>query len=819
MVLLFSFTTAKALTIFTVPQGGTGVGTITGVIKGNGTSPFSAATAGTDYLASVNHDSTLTGSGTSASALGIDLSHANTWTGQQTFNTSPPIIGTGGTTGVTFLDGSKQLTTDNTNLVWDNTLKELTIGGTNNWTGQPNTTLNVTSNVNAYSQINNQNKSAGNCASTDYINEADNDGVALIGHYTDIGINSSTYSCANYPASAANDGYFTVSGGGMLLSTDTANKTIRVLTGGLTNANERLRINDTQLLGYEQLSWQTGLGAITQILGPSDQALKINSGNATGTGAGAAITVTTGTGGTNSANGGTGGAAGNFSLLGAAGGTETGASGTRTGGAGSSFTFTPGVGGVSVQTQFNGADGNFNISMPARVGSSGGNITFTLGQANSATGGAFTLQGTTATASNGTQNIGSLVSLSSGQGQGNLSNAGAVAGAAGAGGAFTISIGAGGAAGGGATSTGGNGGAFSITGGAGGTSAGATLGTGGNGTSLTFTSGAGGNATAGSGTRNGGNAGSITFTIGAVGTGATANGASGLFSIGLSGSAAGVSVNPTTQQMGGTIGAGGSLGLFAEAPGSATGATIVLGGSTRGDATKNAILFRSSATEYMRVDGDLAGHVLGNVGIGTTTPTALLQIKAGTATASTAPLKFTSGTLLGTPEAGAFEFLTDKYYATITTGAARKEFTLNDAALTSGTIPVATTNGRLTDSAFTSSNLLPKTDTVTALNKTADIASANFTTTGAGLYRVSYYLVDSTADLTAGAERLNITYTDAGAAQTAQSATVALTILGTYTQGSFVVQLASGNIAYSTTHTGIFGTATYNLYMTVERLN
>lgn len=38
-------------TEITVPYGGTGVATITGIIKGNGASAFSAATAGTDYLA------------------------------------------------------------------------------------------------------------------------------------------------------------------------------------------------------------------------------------------------------------------------------------------------------------------------------------------------------------------------------------------------------------------------------------------------------------------------------------------------------------------------------------------------------------------------------------------------------------------------------------------------------------------------------------------------------------------------------------------------------------------------------------------------
>lgn len=110
------------------------------------------------------------------------------------------------------------------------------------------------------------------------------------------------------------------------------------------------------------------------------------------------------------------------------------------------------------------------------------------------------------------------------------------------------------------------------------------------------------------------------------------------------------------------------------------------------------------------------------------------------------------------------------------------------------------------------------TSTISTTAQTTDIGSTNITTTGAGLYRLAYYLVDSTADLTAGAVRLNVTYTDAGTAQTQNSATVALTILGTFTQGEFIIQLASGNIVYSTTHTGIFGSAKYNLYISLERL-
>ncbi len=83
----------------------------------------------------------------------------------------------------------------------------------------------------------------------------------------------------------------------------------------------------------------------------------------------------------------------------------------------------------------------------------------------------------------------------------------------------------------------------------------------------------------------------------------------------------------------------------------------------------------------------------------TTTFSTTAILRTGSATAGTAPLKFASGALLTTAEAGAVEFLTDKFYGTITTGAARKEFTLNDAALTSGRVPFATTNGRLTDAA------------------------------------------------------------------------------------------------------------------------
>jgi len=69
----------------------------------------------------------------------------------------------------------------------------------------------------------------------------------------------------------------------------------------------------------------------------------------------------------------------------------------------------------------------------------------------------------------------------------------------------------------------------------------------------------------------------------------------------------------------------------------------------------------------------------GNVGLyNITAPSARLHLPAGSASASSSPLKFTSGTLLTAPEVGSFEFLTDNIYFTITTGTTRKSIPLSD---------------------------------------------------------------------------------------------------------------------------------------------
>ncbi len=104
----------------------------------------------------------------------------------------------------------------------------------------------------------------------------------------------------------------------------------------------------------------------------------------------------------------------------------------------------------------------------------------------------------------------------------------------------------------------------------------------------------------------------------------------------------------------------------------------------------------SNGTNYNTMRG---GGSSGGAALSANTFTGMQTMRAGAAGAGTAPIKMQSGALNTTPEVGAIEFLTDTPSIVITTGAARKEFALNDAPLSSGRVPFATTNGRLVDHA------------------------------------------------------------------------------------------------------------------------
>ena len=139
------------------------------------------------------------------------------------------------------------------------------------------------------------------------------------------------------------------------------------------------------------------------------------------------------------------------------------------------------------------------------------------------------------------------------------------------------------------------------------------------------------------------------------------------------------------------------------------------------------------------------------VGIGAiTAPTAKLHLPAGSAAASSSPFKMTSGPLMTTPEVGSWEFLTDKLYFTITTGTARKEIAILDAALTAGRVPYVTTNGRLVDGSnlgFDSANTRLGIGTVSPGSNlhisTAAVQVMQFTSTGGGVDKKNWNMAFS----------------------------------------------------------------------------
>jgi hypothetical protein len=73
-----------------------------------------------------------------------------------------------------------------------------------------------------------------------------------------------------------------------------------------------------------------------------------------------------------------------------------------------------------------------------------------------------------------------------------------------------------------------------------------------------------------------------------------------------------------------------------------------------------------------------------------------ITVRAGSATAGTAPIKLTSGPVLTTPEVGAIEFLTNRLYYTQTTGPTRMTIlAVNDASGASGDLYYRNSTGDL----------------------------------------------------------------------------------------------------------------------------
>lgn len=151
---------------------------------------------------------------------------------------------------VIFAGSAGLLSQDNINLFYDSVNKQLQIGPSAGFDGNSQIQLSLSNNINNFSGVYSQNKSAGNTASTDFIVGADNDGVSLTGHFGDFGVQSSGNTGGTlFTGLLANDVYCYASGGNLVLGTDAgvAGKIIKFFAGGLTTTNQVAQIATTGL--------------------------------------------------------------------------------------------------------------------------------------------------------------------------------------------------------------------------------------------------------------------------------------------------------------------------------------------------------------------------------------------------------------------------------------------------------------------------------------------------------------------------------------------------------------------------------------------
>lgn len=115
----------------------------------------------------------------------------------------------------------------------------------NNGTGTPlsNSTASFFGSVDSFSQVNHQNLSAGNNASTDFIATADNGNDTT--NFVDFGINSSTYNLGTFTITGVNDGYMYSQSSNLAIGTAAAAKSVKFFQGGTLAANEVARFSPT----------------------------------------------------------------------------------------------------------------------------------------------------------------------------------------------------------------------------------------------------------------------------------------------------------------------------------------------------------------------------------------------------------------------------------------------------------------------------------------------------------------------------------------------------------------------------------------------
>lgn len=114
--------------------------------------------------------------------------------------------------------------------------------------------------------------------------------------------------------------------------------------------------------------------------------------------------------------------------------------------------------------------------------------------------------------------------------------------------------------------------------------------------------------------------------------------------------------------------------------------------------------------------------------------------------------------------------------------------------------------------------LLNLDNQITRVDETAAIAASNcYVAPPAGMYRISVYHTSKVA-LAAGTLATTIRWTDENGAKSSKPAPDVLLTGTNFDQGAVVARVASGNITYETSLTGVVGSPVYSIYVRVENI-
>jgi hypothetical protein len=191
-------------------------------------------------------------------------------------------------------------------------------------------------------------------------------------------------------------------------------------------------------------------------------------------------------------------------------------------------------------------------------------------------------------------------------------------------------------------------------------------------------------------------------------------------------------------------------------------------------------------------DASAPSYFAGNVGVGVPAPSAKLNLPAGTAAAGTAPLKFTSGTNLGTAEDGAMEYASSNLYFTI--GATRYVIPTNTAAGNySNVTTISNSAGSITMTPLAGNSVVVNSATVS----TTPTSGALIVSGGVGVSGD----VNTTGAMTLGTSLTAPTsiYTPQLYGASTASANIKIDGANNATKGNVLLASAGGNVGIGTT--------------------